>query len=72
MPKYITDNFDKENSTKKKSAEEILMKKVKYKKNYFGICLFFTFLMSQMIHPYIQQNKIITFKVTQIILSDFD
>ena len=53
MPKYITDNFDKENSTKKKSAEEILMKKVKYKKNYFGICLFFTFLMSQMIHPYI-------------------
>ena len=53
---------------KKILMKNILMKKIKYRTNYSRTHLVLIFFMSQMIHPYILQKKLITFKVTHVIL----
>ena len=52
--------------------KKILMKKTKYRKNNSKMQLVFIFLMSQLIHPYILQKKVIIFKATYLILSELN
>ena len=53
--------------------KKLLMKKIKYWRNYSRICLAFISLMSQMIHPYTLRKEIyyIFFKVIHVIVNDF-